>query len=246
MALKAAPADQALLLDLQALDTKLDQLDHKARSLPQSAVLAGITAELATARQSALQSTGAREDVSAELKRLESDVEVVEARIKRDTERLESSSSQKDIVALEQELTALRKRRDDLEEIELTVMEKLEEVESSAAERIAAVDEIIGRQSIVEVERDALLVEIAHERTQAAANRGSIEAQVPTELLALYTKQRTRYGYGASLLQHGTSGAVGVKFLESEMQAIRALAPDDVYICPQSDAILVRTSESGI
>ena len=30
MALKAAPAEQALLLDLQALDTKLRQLDHRA------------------------------------------------------------------------------------------------------------------------------------------------------------------------------------------------------------------------
>ena len=246
MALKAAPADQALLLDLQALDTKLDQLDHRARSLPQIAELASIAAELATARQAALQSTGAREDVSAELKRLESDVEVVEARIKRDTERLEASSSQKDIVALEQELTALRRRRDDLEEIELTVMERLEEVESSAAEKIDEVDAIIARQTAVMAERDALLVNVTNERTQAAANRSTIESKVPAELLALYTKQRTRYGYGASLLQHGSSQAVGVKFLESEMQAIRALAPDDVYIDPQSDAILVRTAESGI
>ena len=246
MALKAAPADQALLLDLQALDTKLDQLDHRARSLPQLVVLAGIAAELSVARQSALESTGAREDVSAELKRLESDVEVVAARIKRDTDRLEASSSQKDIVALEQELTALRKRRDDLEEIELTVMERLEEVESTAAERIAAVDAIIAKQGTVETERDELLIEIKNERTHTAANRSTIESQIPAELLALYTKQRTRYGYGASLLQHGVSTAVGVKFLESEMQAIRALAPDDVYICPQSDAILVRTNESGI
>jgi uncharacterized protein len=246
MALKAAPEDQALLLDLQALDTKLAQLDHRAKSLPQHAVLTGIAAELAAARHSSLESTGAREDVAAELKRLESDVEVVEARITRDTQRLEASSSVKDVAALEQELAALRKRRDDLEEIELTVMERLEEVEASAASTATVVDGLLARQAEVETERDAALAELGSERSNAAANRRTIEAKVPADLLALYEKQRSRYGTGASLLQYGVSSANGVKLLENDLQSIRAAAPDDVIICPSSDAILVRTSESGL
>jgi uncharacterized protein len=246
MALKAAPDDQALLLDLQALDTKLAQLDHKAASLPQLAVLTGIAKEVAAARHASLESTGAREDVAAELSRLESDVAVVEARIARDAERLQTSSSVKDVAALEQELAALRKRRDDLEEIELTVMERLEEVEAAAAASAAAVAELLDKQRVVEGERDAALAELANERNHTAANRRTIEAKVPAELLALYEKQRSRYGTGASLLQYGVSSANGVKLLENDLQAIRAAAPDDVIICPSSDAILVRTSESGL
>ena len=246
MALKASPDDQKLLLDLQALDTKLSQLDHRAKSLPQHAVLSGIDAELAVLRATALERRGTREDVALELKRLESDVEVVEARIKRDTERLEASSSVKDVAALEQELTALRKRRDDLEEIELTVMERLEEVETAAAANAAAVDALLEKQTAVEAERDAALAELANERTHAAANRRTIEAKVPADLLALYEKQRSRYGTGASLLRFGVSSANGVKLLENELQTIRAAADDDVLICPSSDAILVRTSESGL
>ena len=246
MALKASPDDQKLLLDLQALDTKLAQLDHRAKSLPQHAALSALDAELTTLRAAALERRGAREDVALELKRLESDVEVVEARIKRDTDRLEGSSSVKDVAALEQELTALRKRRDDLEEIELTVMERLEEAEASlavATENMAGIDE---RRAAVVAERDASLAEIASERTHTAANRQTIAGKVPADLLALYTKQRDRYGFGASLLQYGVSSANGVKLLENEMQTIRATAPDDVIICPSSDAILVRTSESGL
>jgi len=246
MTLKASPDDQKLLLDLQALDTKLAQLDHRAKSLPQHAVLSALDAELMTLRAAALERRGAREDVALELKRLESDVEVVEARIKRDTERLEGSSSVKDVAALEQELTALRKRRDDLEEIELTVMERLEEAEASlavATENMAGIDE---RRAAVEAERDASLAEVASERTHTAANRQTIASKVPADLLALYTKQRDRYGIGASLLQYGVSSANGVKLLENEMQTIRATAPDDVIICPSSDAILVRTNESGL
>lgn len=246
MALKAAPDDQALLLDLQSLDTKLAQLDHKAASLPQLAVLTGITADVAKARHAALETTGAREDVAAELGRLESDVSVVEARIVRDADRLQTSSSVKDVAALEQELAALRKRRDDLEEIELTVMEKLDEVETAAAANAQAVDALVEKQSAIEGERDAALSEIANERNHTAANRRTIEAKIPADLLALYEKQRSRYGTGASLLQYGVSSANGVKLLENELQSIRAAAPDDVLICPSSDAILVRTSESGL
>lgn len=246
MALKASPDDQALLLDLQALDTKLAQLDHKSKTLPQHAVLAALTAELAGVKATVLERNGAKEDVEIELKRLESDVEVVEARIKRDTERLEASSSVKDVAALEQELTALRKRRDDLEEIELTVMERLEVAEASLAASNEQLSTLEARKAEVEAELASHLALLSDESKHTAANRQTIEAKVPADLLALYTKQRDRYGFGASLLRFGVSSANGVKLLENDLQSIRAAAPDDVLICPSSDAILVRTSESGL
>jgi predicted nucleic acid-binding Zn-ribbon protein len=246
MALKASPDDQKLLLDLQALDTKLGQLEHRAKSLPQHAALTELDAELATLRTTALERTGTREDIALELKRLESDVGVVEARIARDAERLQNTSSVKDVAALEQELVALRKRRDDLEEIELTVMERLEEAEAALAETAEAIAGIEERRTAIVAERDAALAELTSERTHTLANRQTVEAKVPADLLALYTKQRDRYGFGASLLQYGVSSVNGVKLLENELQEIRSAAPDDVIICPSSDAILVRTSESGL
>ncbi len=246
MALKASPADQALLLDLQALDTKLQQLDHKAKSLPQHAQLATLATQLVALRAVAAEKLGAKEDADLELSRLESDVAVVEARIARDSERLQASSSVKDVAALEQELAALRKRRDDLEEIELTVMERVEEAEALVAASSAEVATIVAQQSELESARDSALTEITNERTHTTANRQTIASKVPQELLALYTKQRDRYGFGASLLQYGTSSANGVKLLENDLQSIRAAAPDDVIICPSSDAILVRTNESGL
>lgn len=246
MALKASPDDQALLLDLQALDTKLAQLDHKAKSLPQHAQLAALAAELSGLSATAKERAGIREDIAIELTRLESDVEVVESRIARDSERLQASSSVKDVAALEQELAALRKRRDNLEEIELSVMERLEDADALVAESVAATSAVDATFAELTAARETALAEISNERTHTAANRQTIAAKVPEALLALYTKQRDRYGFGASLLQFGTSSANGVKLLENELQAIRVAALDDVLICPSSDAILVRTSESGL
>lgn len=246
MALKASPDDQAMLLDLQAFDTKLAQLDHRANNIPELGTLRQLAAETETIRLTLAEQAGTLEDVTLELKRVESDVEIVETRIKRDSERLQASSSVKDVAALEQELTALRRRLGDLEEIELTVMERLEEQQSAVAQTTAQLDALKARVAEVEGARDAALLTITGERVTAAAGRRTIEGKLPAELLALYEKQRSRYGTGASLLRGGVSLASGVKLLEDELQKIRVAAPDDVLICPSSDAILVRTGESGL
>lgn len=246
MALKASPDDQALLLDLQALDTRLAQLDHRAKSLPELRALEDLARQIDGVRVTLTAQNGAVEDTQIELRRLEADVKVVEERIARDAGRLESSSSVKDVAALEQELAALRKRLGDLEEIELTVMERLEEQQAAVAATQAELDGLVARSAETEAARDAELSTIDGERTTAAAGRRIIESKVPADLLALYEKQRARYGTGASLLQHGVSKASGVTLLEDELQKIRAAAPDDVLICPSSDAILVRTNESGL
>ena len=246
MALKASPQEQALLLDLQALDTKLQQLAHRSKNLPEHAVLQTLAAEAAVLARTQAEQAGAREDAQLELSRIESDVAVVEARIARDAGRLQTTSSVKDVQALEQEIAALRKRLNDLEEIELTVMERVEAqnaVVASADSELAAVREKI---AAIEVDRDAGLRVVEAERNNAAANRSTIAAKIPADVLALYEKQRARYGTGASHLRGGVSSASGVKLNENDMVAIRAAAPDDVLLCPDSSAILVRTAESGL
>jgi predicted nucleic acid-binding Zn-ribbon protein len=70
--------------------------------------------------------------------------------------------------------------------------------------------------------------------------------KLPEELIALYERQRDRYGFGASLLRGGVSSASGLKLNENDMADVRAAAPDDVLLCPDSNAILVRTNESGL
>jgi predicted nucleic acid-binding Zn-ribbon protein len=246
MAVKADPADQALLLDLQALDTKLQQLGHRATNLPELATLASLGAEREVLQRTVADQTGAAEDAQAELKRTEADVAVVEARIARDSERLQSSASVKDVAALEQELTALAKRKNDLEDIELAVMETAEERDSALAASRSALEDLDARIAAATAARDEAMTGLDAERAQAAAERAEIAGRVPAELLALYEKQRARYGVGASMLKGGVSLASGVALNSSDMSTIRAAAPDDVLLCPDSNAVLVRTGESGL
>lgn len=246
MGLKASPDDQALLLDLQELDTRLQRLAHRERTLPEAVAVAELASEGEGLRRTLAEQNGAWEDGRAELGRVESDVAVVEARIARDRERLQSTSSVKDVQALEQELAALARRQDELEEIELVVMERVEEQEAALQGTRDALGAHDARTEEAEAARDAAVAALRAERAQLTEERAAIAGRVPAELLALYEKQRERYGSGASHLRGGVSSASGVALTATDLDAVRSAAPDDVILCPDSSAILVRTAESGL
>lgn len=244
--MKASPADQNELLRLQTADTRLQQLQHAEANLPQTAELAALAPDVDAIRSRWIARTGELDDARAELKRAESDVEVVEARIARDAGRLQHTSSVKDVQALETELTALRRRRSDLEEIELTVMERIEELETLVND----IDEerlvLGGRVDALEAARAEEKSKLDAQRDALAKDRAAIAGAIPADLVELYEKQRARYGIGAALLVRGVSMGSNVKLTESDLAVIRRAAPDDVVLCPDSSAILIRNEESGL
>jgi len=243
---KAAPEIQARLLDLQALDTKLTQLARRESQLSERQVLEEATARRDAIRADVASTTDALEDLQAELRRAEDDVQVVEARIARDQERMLSTSSAKDALGFEHEIETLRRRRGDLEEIQLVLMERVEEHETALAALTASLEEASAAVTAAEQAVAEAMAEIRSSRDEATRQRAAIAVGIPEELLALYEKQRARYGIGASHLRRGISEASGVALLADEMELVRRAAPDDVIICPQSSAILVRTAESGL
>jgi uncharacterized protein len=244
---KASPAEQQELLRLQSIDTRLQQLAHRLRSLPQAGPLAELASRDTAVRGRRAEAIGGLEDARAELARLESDVAVVEARITRDGDRLQHTSSVKDVAALESELSALARRRSDLEDQELVVMERVETAEHD----LAAIDEeraqIAAETAKLEAERGEAASALDVEREAAERDRAVVAGGVPESLLGLYEQRRTRgAGTGAALLRQRTCSGCTMTLTGSDFETVRRAASDDVLFCPECDRILVRTDESGI
>jgi predicted nucleic acid-binding Zn-ribbon protein len=244
--MKAPASEQLLLLDLQAADTRLAQLAHTTKTMPQVKAIAELAQTLSNARALCASIRGELDDARLELGRVESDAQLVEARIARDKERLNVSSSTKDIQGLEHELASLAKRKSDLEDIELTVMERQDEIEARFAAAAARLDELIVTERDLVADRDDKLSQINEEIASIDEKRVRLATRVSAELLALYDKQRARYGVGAALLTRGVSGGSHVALHESDLAVIRQAAPDDVILDPDSNCILIRTDESGL
>ncbi|CAN5378413.1 C4-type zinc ribbon domain-containing protein [soil metagenome] len=244
--MKAPISEQRTLLELQAADTRLAQLGHRAKTLPQQKRLDELAARIGVVSHRLAGANGELEDAQLEISRVESDVEVVTARLARDRSRLETSSSTKDIQGLEHEIASLQKRESDLEDIELAVMERMDEINGRLAVVIEEMATLVAERDELQTSRDADLAAIDSEIAGVQLNRELIAGGVGDELLALYNRQRERYGIGAALLTRGVSMGSNVKLHESDLAKIRAAAPDDVVLDPDSSCILVRTEESGL
>ncbi|MGR0320333.1 zinc ribbon domain-containing protein [Agromyces sp. ZXT2-3] len=245
--MKASPADQEQLLRLQAIDTRLQQLAHRLRSLPQTAELAALGERDTAVRGRRAEAFGALEDARTELGRIESDVEVVEKRIARDADRLTHTSSMKDVQALEAELVSLRKRLSDLEDAELVVMEKVEAAEGRVAEIDRERAELAESAATLEAARDEAAGGLGTEREHAERDRATIADTLPDDLLRFYEDRRVRGGgIGAALLRQRTCGGCTITLTGSDLEAVRRAAEDEVVQCPECDRILVRTAESGL
>ena len=120
--MKASPRQQRLLLDLQALDNSLARLKKQRAALPQRAELAAMQGERSAAKDAFMALQRELDTQNADIERLESDIELVRQRIKRDNELSAASSSPKEAQALQAELETLGRRQNELEERELELM----------------------------------------------------------------------------------------------------------------------------
>lgn len=243
---KAPPAEQLRLLELQALDSRLNQLQRQAATARANPALAELSSQLDGTDGDLVRAETALLDLERELTRSEDDVQSVVNRLERDQKRLDSGTgSPKDLMALQSEVASLTKRRADLEDVELDIMERVETARGAKQSAQQLKDDARERLAAIEATRDAELATIAAEADSVKAKRTELAATFEAGLLALYEKTLARRGVGAARLFHGTSEGSGMQLSPGDLADLRKAAEDDLVFCPDSGAILVRSAEWG-
>ncbi|MFC9929893.1 zinc ribbon domain-containing protein [Streptomyces sp. NPDC127190] len=247
--MNAAPADQIRLLDVQDLDVRLQQLAHKRRSLPEHAEIESLTKDLTQLRDLLVAAQTEESDCAREQTKAEQDVDQVRQRAARDQQRLDSGAvtSPKDLSSLQHEIASLAKRQGDLEDVVLEVMERRE----AAQERVRELTErVASAQSKIDeaaARRDAAFEQIDGEVASVTKEREVVAASVPADLMGLYDKLRAQQGgIGAAKLYARTCQGCRQELAITELNEIRAAAPNTVVRCENCRRILVRTAESGL
>ena len=140
--MKADPAAQRRLLELQAIDTALTQLAHRRRTLPQIAELDRLGKLIGEADGERIKAQVAVDDLDRDIARMEKDVEQVRVRKDKDQTRLDAGTGPaRELEALQHELASLGRRQSELEDAELELMEQREQAESTLNSATAAVAE---------------------------------------------------------------------------------------------------------
>ncbi len=135
------------LLVVQRHDTEADQLRHRLNALPERARLDAKLAEIAALEAQVADLSERRGAISRDLKRLEDEVAVVEARRAETDAKLYGGvvNAARELQALQDELASLKRRQTSLEDDELELMEAAEpldaDLERLGAEQAAADEE---------------------------------------------------------------------------------------------------------
>mgnify|MGYP005817728247 CR=1 FL=1 len=248
-ALNAEPADQLRLLDLQALDSRLDQLTHRARTLPEHEQLNQLTKRRADVDTLVIAARTEVSDIERQQAKADDDVDQVRQRAARDQERLDSGAvtSAKDLESLQHEIATLARRQADLEEVELEVMERLEDAQRHLATLQAEAEELDASLATVTAARDAAIAEIQAEARTVGTERVAVLPSIPEDLLALYTKLReSNAGIGAARLHRRRCEGCRMELNAADLLRIKDAAADEVVRCEECRRILVRTAESGL
>ena len=247
--MNAEPAVQLRLLDLQALDSRLDQIEHKRRTLPALATISELDARLGALRDRIVAAETEVADLERTLTKAEADVEQVRARSAKDQELLDSGriTSAKELESLQQEIASLARRQGDLEEAELEVMERLEDARSALGTLTAERDEITAARDAAVSERDAAWGDADRDKEWVGSERSNVLGDIPADLLKLYDKLREDHnGVGAAALHQRRCEGCRMELTPTDIGRIRDAAPDTVLRCEECRRILVRTPESGL
>ncbi|MGW8376400.1 C4-type zinc ribbon domain-containing protein [Streptomyces sp. ODS28] len=247
--MNAAPADQIRLLDLQALDTRLTQLAHKRRTLPEHEELQSLEGDLAQLRDLLVAAQTEESDTAREQTKAEQDVDQVRQRAARDQKRLDSGvvTNPKDLENLQSEIASLARRQGALEDVVLEVMERHESAAERASELAQRVESVQTRVDETKARRDEALGTIDAEAAEVKKDREETAGTVPADLLKLYEKIREQQGgVGAARLYQRRCEGCRLELNITEMNEVREAPSDSVVRCENCRRILVRTPESGL
>ena len=232
------------LLAVQDLDTSITQLEHRRLALVETSGLAAVEAQLAELEAQRIDAAARRGALAATQKGLEEQIAVINERRGVIEQRMyaATSSSGRDLQAMNDEVRHLTDRRAELEEVELVAMLDQDPIDTELAvlrERAAPLEaqaEELRRQ----VAKDQVEIDVA--LAEAVGTRATEAAVLPTALADRYEKLRSRLkGTGAARLVGSHCDGCHLELSSSEVEKIRALPPGEVATCEQCGRILVPT-----
>ncbi|MBT1017999.1 hypothetical protein KJY77_02430 [Canibacter sp. lx-72] len=238
--MRANRAQQLLLLELAAIDTKILQLEKQAKTPAEKAVYEAKSAALKPLRQNLLVLQREFDLLGGEIKRAQNEIDAVVKRIVRNKTQLASAQDAKLTQNLTAEQEQLSARKTKLEDAQLELLEKAEGLEAQISAAAADLKTAGAELVSAETKLSQAQQRIATELSELKSERAGQSAEITGELLAEYEQIRAHSGIGAAAFKNGVSAASNMKLSPGAVAELASAAEDEICYCPDTGAILVR------
>ena len=221
---------------------------HQLNSLPETAEIAALSRARTELDDRLRDARILVDDLGAEQKKADADVEQVKARRERDRSRMDAGlvTNPKDLERMQHELVSLERRISTLEDAEIEIMERLEEAQGDVDALSVRLTDADSRLADLEKARAARSEELEAELGKVTADRAIAAQGMPEDLMSLYERIRSQRGIGAAALRARQCGGCQLTLNAADLATIAKTPVDEVVRCEECSRILVRTSESGL
>lgn len=238
----ASPDDLRRLIEIAGLDTELEQLAHRRKTLPELAEAAQARRQARAAQDALVEAGTKRSDVEVALAKSEADLEPVRGRLARNQARVDDGSvtDPKSLRAMIEENQHIARRIETLEDEELEWMQAAEDARGAEAEAETALQAAQAGLAEAVRRRDERVAGLDAQIAATRAHRDRIAGQVAEPTMALYERIRARTGVGAALLERNRCTGCGLELPASDLKRYAEAADGEVLRCAECERILVR------
>ena len=225
MPIDVEPAVLQRLLDLQTEDTAITRLEQRKAALPEAARLKQVNESLDELASDLEIATKQDSEITHEHGRLEGEIELLEQKIAREEQKMFAGtvSNPKELSSLQAEVESLKRKKSDLEDQLLEVMEQREASSTTVARITGERDQAAAEAEELTGTVGTLTSEIDAELAQHSSARDQIAAELPADLVTLYDKIRAqKQGVGAAALEQGMCQGCHTKLPQKELERMRA------------------------
>lgn len=237
--MKASENQQAELLGLANLDLEISRTRTYLTNLTSGNAFSDLRSAQRECAAQLIESRNALDQVELDLARAEADLKLVEQRIEKDAAALNATSSSKDAQGIQSELETLKKRKSELEDLELAILERKDEVEATYKTVLTDKQSIDEELAAKESANEAEIMKLRSGLDLSTAQRSQQASRIDAELIALYEKKSSR-GLAVGRLLGRECGACRMTIGATALAEINAMPRDEIATCPDCQAILIR------
>lgn len=229
------------LWELQQIDTSLNQLQRRLTKLPEAAALADAERRLADHRAAADAAGRQLSEAEATIETTERESEALTTKRSRLEQQLKIVTETRQADALNHEIEALSAHRDELDDRELEAMDQQAIAEQRLAELAADEDAVVAMAEAAAAELAVAKGAGADDEAALVAQYEASRSALSADDLELYDRQKARHGgIGIAKLVGMKCDGCHLDLSRAEVDAIKALPPDELVDCPQCGRVLVR------
>ena len=237
--MKITNSDLEQLLQLQALILSNQKLEKQAAELNKGGDLEAARQAILENSQQLSAARASHEEIMREIRRVETDLELVTKREVLDQERLTKTAVSRDVIGIQHELETLKKRRSDLEDVELELLERREQSNRVLHELEAKDEHLESELALTKARIKLELDELRAKHSNDSQEIAKLKAATAPDLLSLFEAKLLR-GLAVGRLQKTACTACNMNLTATALAELNHIPADGLASCPECQAILIR------